>query len=51
MKQAKTNSEEVRPVTEDDIGLKVLHEAPAEASQIIECVGSCSARLPKLIVS
>jgi hypothetical protein len=29
---------QVRPVTNDDIGLKVLREAPAEAAQIIEYV-------------
>ncbi|OCK92232.1 uncharacterized protein K441DRAFT_640400 [Cenococcum geophilum 1.58] len=28
----------VRPVTDDDIGLKVLREAPAEAGQIIDIV-------------
>ncbi|KAF2174829.1 hypothetical protein K469DRAFT_704084 [Zopfia rhizophila CBS 207.26] len=28
----------VRPVMEDDIGLKVLREAPAEAAQIIDIV-------------
>lgn len=31
---------QVRPVTDDDIGLKVLLEAPAEAAQAIECVRS-----------
>jgi hypothetical protein len=29
---------QVRPVTNDDIGLKVLHEAPVEAAQSIEYV-------------
>lgn len=29
-----------RPVTDDDIGLKVLREAPAEETQIIEYVFS-----------
>jgi hypothetical protein len=32
---------QVRPVTNDDIGLKVLREAPAEAAQAIECVRPC----------
>ena len=34
---------QVRLVTDDDIGLKVLREAPAEAAQAIECVRSCLA--------
>lgn len=32
---------QVRLVTDDDIGLKVLREAPAEVAQAIECVRSC----------
>jgi hypothetical protein len=30
--------DQVRPVTDDDIGLKVLREAPEDAAQSIECV-------------
>jgi hypothetical protein len=30
--------DQIRPVTNDDIGLKVLREAPAEAAQSIEYV-------------
>jgi hypothetical protein len=29
---------QVRSVTDDDIGLKVLHEPPTTADQIVECV-------------
>lgn len=41
-KRAKTivTRNQVRPVTDDDIGLKVLREAPAKAAQAIECVRS-----------
>jgi hypothetical protein len=40
----------VRPVTDGDIGLKVLREAPAEAAQIIECVLSLRCSLSELIL-
>lgn len=42
---------QVPPVTNDDIGLKVLREAPAEAAQAIECVRSCLAWSPEPILS
>lgn len=38
IQRAKTDVGQFRPVTDDDIGLKVLREAPAEASQVIEYV-------------
>ena len=42
-RRAKIDANQVRPVTNDDIGLKVLREAPAEAAQAIECVRLCGA--------
>jgi hypothetical protein len=36
---------QVRPVTDEDIGLKVLRDAPADATESIEYVYSSCARL------
>jgi hypothetical protein len=40
IQRAKTDVGQFRPVTDDDIGLKVLREAPTEAAQVIEYVHS-----------